>query len=471
MLRKLFFTICFITCFLVFDCKESQAQLPAADNIEFDIDYCRFRTSSDVVFLEVYYSVRRDQFKFDYEENRWNAQFEIETGVFQSDSLLAKDVLNNVSYADSLSHITSGQILVDRSAFLVREGEYNLYARISDLHSQRAGRKELEVEIKRIPRQNLVVSDVQLASSIKLNRENPDKFTKNGYQVIPNASGVYGIEAPLLYYYTEIYNFIQIEENNQYRMKVSILNSNGDTVRTIMDKMKEKPGTSSVEVGGFNIVSLKSGTYKLLCEVEDIASNQAATNSKKFFVYRAGDFPSDSLRQKNPAAAVDATKFPEYQIYDHLEENEIDDEFDGCTYISSQEEKTIFKSLDLEGKRKFMKSFWASRDKDASTPLNEFRREYLSNLRHVNSRYRTGKPGWKSDQGRVFLLYGEPGEIERFSGSNEGRPYEVWNYFKIQGGVEFVFVDTRGFGEYALVHSTARNELQDSDWRRWLDIR
>jgi hypothetical protein len=47
----------------------------------------------------------------------------------------------------------------------------------------------------------------------------------------------------------------------------------------------------------------------------------------------------------------------------------------------------------------------------------------------------------------------------------------VWNYFGIQGGVEFVFVDTRGFGEYMLVHSTARNELQDSDWRRWLVIR
>ena len=45
---------------------------------------------------------------------------------------------------------------------------------------------------------------------------------------------------------------------------------------------------------------------------------------------------------------------------------------------------------------------------------------------------------------------------------------EIWHYYAIENGVDFVFVDRTGFGEYQLVHSTKRGELRDDDWQRFL---
>jgi hypothetical protein len=79
-----------------------------------------------------------------------------------------------------------------------------------------------------------------------------------------------------------------------------------------------------------------------------------------------------------------------------------------------------------------------------------------------------GKEGWQTDRGRVYILYAEPDEIERFPNSGDSKPYEIWHYNQIESGVIFVFIDRNGFGDYQLVHSTKRGELQDESWQKYL---
>jgi hypothetical protein len=87
----------------------------------------------------------------------------------------------------------------------------------------------------------------------------------------------------------------------------------------------------------------------------------------------------------------------------------------------------------------------------------------------VNKRYGSiSREGWQSDRGRVYLLYGEADDIQRFPSSDDAKPYEVWEYNQIENGVVFVFIDRSGFGDYQLVHSTKRGELQDEGWERYL---
>ena len=78
------------------------------------------------------------------------------------------------------------------------------------------------------------------------------------------------------------------------------------------------------------------------------------------------------------------------------------------------------------------------------------------------------KPGWRSDQGRIYIMYGKPDDIERYPNSAAERPYEIWHYYKVEGGAQCYFVDRDNTGELRLVHSTIRTELQDYEWRRWL---
>ena len=441
-------------------------QAASSDDLVFDVDYSRFRASADMVYLEVYYSIPRFQLQFIEEGNQFEAIFMIKTEIYKNDSLAIADSIINITTVDSLSQVTKSQNLLNLTGFAIQEGDYKIEVSLKDMTSKRIGRQSLDLRILPYREAELSISDIQLSSSINLNKEQPDKFTKNHYRIIPNPGRMYGLETPMLYFYAEVYNLDNQVGDKQYRVKSSIHNANGDEIRTLQEKVKEKPGASSVEVVGFNIVSLKSNTYVLQLEVEDLATGSKTKRTKKFFVYREGDYQPNMLaNQFNKDALLNSF---EYKFYDELNESEINTEFLTAKYLATKEEVSIYDGLDLQGKRVFMKSFWFARDQDLSTLQNEFRQQYLNNLNYVNSYFGSGKPGWKSERGRVYLLYGKPDEVERHPSTLENKGYEVWNYFQIQGGIFFVFVDNRGFGEYIMVHSTARNELHDFDWQRWL---
>lgn len=138
-------------------------------------------------------------------------------------------------------------------------------------------------------------------------------------------------------------------------------------------------------------------------------------------------------------------------------------------YLAAQEDQKIFSALDVTGKREFIVKFWQARDQSPETPQNEFREDYLTRVRFANESFSGLRKGWQTDMGRVLLVYNQPDEVERFPSSSENRPYQIWRYFEIQGGVDFIFVDVSNWGEYRLVHSTARGELADSDWERWIN--
>ncbi|MDZ7765279.1 MAG: GWxTD domain-containing protein [Melioribacteraceae bacterium] len=78
--------------------------------------------------------------------------------------------------------------------------------------------------------------------------------------------------------------------------------------------------------------------------------------------------------------------------------------------------------------------------------------------------------GYKSDMGRIYLSYGDPDRIERFPNESNLKPYEIWHYDNIEGGVLFIFGDLSGFSEYELLHSTKRGEMYDENWRRRISV-
>jgi hypothetical protein len=97
------------------------------------------------------------------------------------------------------------------------------------------------------------------------------------------------------------------------------------------------------------------------------------------------------------------------------------------------------------------------------------RAEYLRRVAAANQNFTVlGRDGWRTDRGRIYLLYGDPDQIDRFPGETESKPYQIWRYFGIERGVEFVFIDRWGDSNYHLVHSTKRGELQDDAWQRFL---
>ena len=119
-------------------------------------------------------------------------------------------------------------------------------------------------------------------------------------------------------------------------------------------------------------------------------------------------------------------------------------------YIITKKEKKIFLELPDSEKEKFKEEFWKKRDPDPSTEENEFKMEYFNRIERANELFVSeGKPGWLTDRGRIFILFGPPSD--RMTYPMGGDPYsycrEVWYY----GNFPVVFVDSTCTGVYRLV--------------------
>ena len=454
--------------FTIFSQTSSTDTLISPDKFNFSFDICNFRAQNDFVLVELYYSIFRSYLKFVPAETGWKAAFAFKAEIWQDDSLLATDQWQNVDATDSLEQITRWQKLFGMGYFAVKPGDYQLKVKLTDENSKYESEKELPLKIEPISTDKLAMSDIQLAVQIQPKGEK-NRFYKNGYTVIPNPDHFYGTGMPMLMFYSELYNLCDesTPDTGNYSVQYRIMDGDGQVVREFPAKVRKKPGESAVEVSGMNIISFRSGTYFFELEAKNLSNDEMVSRRKKFFIYREGDMTvPDSVAQK---LADEKLRASLEKLYQNMSVTNLDEEFDAANYIATKEEKEIFKTLDVQGKQAFLLDFWRKRDTSPETAQNEFRDDYLKLVNTANKEFTGFKKGYKSDRGRVLLVYGVPDEIERFPLNMQQKEHHIWRYFSIQGGVIFVFVDKQGFGSLELVHSTARGELNDPDWERWID--
>jgi GWxTD domain-containing protein len=139
-------------------------------------------------------------------------------------------------------------------------------------------------------------------------------------------------------------------------------------------------------------------------------------------------------------------------------------------YIIRDSERAAFKKLATDEEREmFIEQFWRLRDPDPDTDENEFKEEYYERIAHANEKFASGIPGWKTDRGRIYIMFGKPDSVESHpaggsyerpsyhgGGSTTTYPFEVWFYRYIEGvgsGIEIEFVDPTGSGEYRIARS------------------
>ena len=134
-------------------------------------------------------------------------------------------------------------------------------------------------------------------------------------------------------------------------------------------------------------------------------------------------------------------------------------------YIISDEERKAFKQLSNDEERdQFIEAFWQRRDPTPDTEENEFKEEHYRRIEYANEHFAAGIPGWKSDRGRIYIMYGPADEIdshpsggtydrpiEEGGGTTSTFPFEDWRYRYLEGvGQEVIieFVDTCMCGDY-----------------------
>ncbi|HYN14678.1 MAG TPA: GWxTD domain-containing protein, partial [Terriglobales bacterium] len=134
-------------------------------------------------------------------------------------------------------------------------------------------------------------------------------------------------------------------------------------------------------------------------------------------------------------------------------------------WIITDEERTAFKQLSNDEERdQFIEQFWLRRDPTPDTVENEYKEEHYRRIAYANEHFASGIPGWRTDRGRIYIMYGPADSMESHpsgggyqrtpqegGGTTATFPFEVWRYRYLEGvGQEILieFVDPCMCGEY-----------------------
>jgi GWxTD domain-containing protein len=357
-------------------------------------------------------------------------------------------------------------------------GVYTFRVRVEDMNADRMG---FVYKIKDQKRQGEVVGTIDMGPWLFKNpalsgllfaweireRSEGSPFTRGLYDVMPQPSGYFGHFQDAVSVYYELYDDPPPAGGATRLVEAQIFSASGDTVFTSVDSLRISEGTGWPHAMSVDTSEFPAGHYRMTLRVIDDRGLTAESRGEFDVLW--------SLDSWRP----DAT-----DLY----------EVTASTLLTS-DSLTVFRSLSMGDKERWVERLWRDADPTPDTGDNELRDEFLRRVNYANARYSMFGRGMFSDRGRVYIRYGEPDDvkIERVpvgtktlgynldkipssskrqitdvtDGTADDRAYEIWTYDmkgkepvprfgmnEIASGLKFVFVDQQGNGEYILDYSS-----------------
>jgi len=136
-------------------------------------------------------------------------------------------------------------------------------------------------------------------------------------------------------------------------------------------------------------------------------------------------------------------------------------------YIISPVERDVFLKLENDRERElFISAFWKQRNPNPNLPENEFKKEHYRRFEYANQWFgrESPGPGWRTDRGRIYILLGEPKQIDRHESVTGLCPMQIWFYegmakFGLPQAFNVVFFRPDNAGDYVL-YSPVKNGPQ-----------
>lgn len=350
------------------------------------------------------------QFKKNQASGKYDAYIDYFITIKNSSGKIVYDNNYNEKMSNSENEqkkITEKTIYAIKQFYLPPD-KYNISFTLKDKNSQKEYVKDYDLTVKDISKRIINFSDIMLISSFREDSEGNKEISPIVDRNVGNLKD--------FYVFFEIYNSSDstIQASYNYKLtnekdKAILEGTYNYFLDSGVNKKIEKLFTSNMTIGNYKY------------EIRDKKTNEVVAS--KDFTYRWDYLP---VNLKNLDLAISQL------IY----------------IASSSEMKYIQNGATEEEKQKRFLKFWQSKDPTPSTPKNELMTEYYNRIKIANERYSHYVEGWKTDMGMVYIIYGNPSNIDRHPFEADSKPYEIWEYYDARR--RFVFVDDSGFGDYRL---------------------
>ena len=414
----------------------------------FTADINTFRAFIGKTKLEIYYIIKLKDLQFQTVNNTLKASFSTRLTITDStdQKIVSKEIINSTIAHSRIEMMQENKVVINQINQYLSPGKYQIQLQINDLNSKKSGSCDISTRIVSYDSNVLSISGIQLASAIKVDTST-NKFVKNNNYVKPNPARQFIFSRSNLNFYFEIYNLVPNDSEfaNTFTLSYAIRDTNGNSLIDYPSKNIKKPGDSCVKVQAIDIKDFETGDYQLVVTVQDNFSNQEISAIKKFAIYQP-----ELTNWILPMTKEDIKNY----------RNQI-------KYFATHQQLDLFDRLSPKGKEQFLLDFWRSKDTTPETPANEFLQDCFSRIHYANNNFKGKDDGLNSDMGRIFVIYGQPDDIENHTMGMDSKAYEIWSYFTTGSGKQsFVFVDRNNTGIYYLVHSTVEGEIKNPGWEQ-----
>jgi len=361
-------------------------------------------TSPDSICLQVVVAVPYDNLHFVRADSGFVATSELVSSLYNKQGALVAEQMSDPMVFTTDYHETNlaTQAMTHADKYVILPGDYRV--RVVFMERESDGESRFETEISLAPPDSLLrLSDV--------------------FWVQESASGLVEGLRIVKFFFTDQESALARFQTasvgaESLQIEWQIVGAEAESLGTHVFRVAPTPEPTLQELR-VNLQSLGSGDYALHVEAE--GSGRRVARELPFSV---------SLRGL-PRSVV-----------------QIDLAIRQARYIASGEEMRRMQESPPYRREEAFREFWRQRDPTPNTEQNELMEEYYYRVEYSNENFSTNRDGWETDRGRIYILYGEPTDIERHPFEINSKPYEVWYYDHMNR--RFVFVDYTGFGDYEL---------------------
>lgn len=411
--KRLLISFLLLGILLPLESSNSQFLKPEREKSPLEVSVSRFPTlQADSVQVDIYTRISLDNLVFVSHGEDFKAAYELSIFAIDKDGIVHDTRIWREEVVKTHYRETQSEELyhIANTTFILPPGEYRIVVNLVDQDNRQRYDASEEIEIAEYPPDRLVIGDIILLSESQKTPGQPNLITLYFGNKISNAVDTFYFHIVLRNPIVEISKAVleyTVEEEDETPVDTSRRTLNLDraisahTIPIATSRLKER-----------------EYTLKLRVRV-------------------------DSLEVEK-SAPVHITWVGLTALIDDL-----DQAIDQARYVATRRQLQKIRSASGEAKRKAFLEFWRALDPIPDTPRNELMDEYYSRVAYANAHFRSFRPGWETDLGMVYIIYGQPDDIERHPFDMNNKPYQVWFYYA--KGWRFVFVDVNMFGDYRLV--------------------
>jgi GWxTD domain-containing protein len=246
-------------------------------------------------------------------------------------------------------------------------------------------------------------------------------------------------------------------------LALKVAAADGSDLVPLVPTEKTLPAGGGIIASQFSLEGLPAGQYVLKAALT--IKGQTVERQAPFAVNAAEAALARNVTETNANKGLDEVYF------NSLSEDSLDAAADVLELVPgvTARDRAPYKKdeLSLRAKRQFLIEFWAKRDENKATAINETRIAFYGAVGYANAHYGARfVPGWKTARGRIFAKYGAPTDSLNSTMGGRGIRTQTW---KIERGKLrwFIFGDRAGNGSYVLLRS---NETSEPGTPGWLEL-